>query len=153
MGPVLYLPSSDLELEILECIWVEIKPINSKSFLVAHIYRPPNSTIQWNDLFEESLEKALGLELEMYILGDFNRDLLKDHVNNPWLDYAESFGLTQIIQDATRVTNSSTTPIDHIYCNARENVTFVGKLGLVTISQYFSLANKIPICQKRNIIQ
>ena len=123
---------TDLELEMLECIWVEIKPINSKSFLVAHMYRPPNSAIQWNDLFEESLEKALGLELEMYILGDFNRDLLNDHVKNPWLDYAESFGLTQIIQDATRVTNSSTTLIDHIYCNVRENVTFVEvpKIGL-----------------------
>lgn len=122
----------DLELEMLECIWVEIKPMNSKSFLVAHIYRPPNSTIQWNDLFEESLEKALGLELEMYILGDFNRDLLNDHVKNSWLDYAESFGLTQIIEDATRVTNSSKTLIDHIYCNVRENVTFIDvpKIGL-----------------------
>lgn len=42
---------TDLEHERVECIWVEIKPINSKSFLVGHIYRPPNSTVQWSEFF------------------------------------------------------------------------------------------------------
>lgn len=70
----------DLELDTLECIWVEITPTNSKSFLVAHVYRPPSSTAQWNELFEDSLEKAFNQDLEMYLLGDFNRDLLNDQV-------------------------------------------------------------------------
>ncbi|MCU7800728.1 MAG: hypothetical protein KZQ70_11410 [gamma proteobacterium symbiont of Lucinoma myriamae] len=123
---------TDLEIDLLECIWIEIKPTNSKPFLVAHVYRPPNSNVHWNDLFEASLEKAFEQELEIYVLGDFNRDLLSEHVKKSWLDYTESFGLTQIISEATRVTNISKTLIDHIYCNIQENVTFVDvpKIGL-----------------------
>lgn len=128
----------DLELETLECIWVEIKPVNSKSFLVAHVYRPPNSTIHWNDLFEESVEKAFQEDLEMYLLGDFNRDLLTDSVKNSWLDYTMSLGLGQVVTEATRVTSSSKTLIDHIYCNFDHSVTFVDvpKIG---VSDHFPI--------------
>ena len=68
---------ADLEHQMLECIWVEIKPKNNCSFLVGHIYRPPNSSIQWNEFFEDCIEKVLQEEKEIYLLGDINRDLLK----------------------------------------------------------------------------
>ncbi|MCU7958190.1 MAG: hypothetical protein KZQ67_16545, partial [gamma proteobacterium symbiont of Bathyaustriella thionipta] len=42
---------SDLEHDNLECVWLEVKPVKSKPFLVGNIYRPPNSTIQWNEIF------------------------------------------------------------------------------------------------------
>ena len=58
----------DLEHDRLECIWVEIKPIRSKPFLVGNIYRPPNSTVLWNELFEDCIEKVLQEEKEIYIL-------------------------------------------------------------------------------------
>ena len=61
---------------MLECIWVEIKPKNNCSFLVGHIYKPPNSSIQWNEFFEDCIEKVLQEEKEIYLLGDINRDLL-----------------------------------------------------------------------------
>ena len=48
--------SADLEQANLECIWLEIKPSKSKPFLIANIYRPPNSTVQWNGIFEENIE-------------------------------------------------------------------------------------------------
>ena len=79
--------SSDLELDTLECVWVEVKPTNSKSFLVDHLYKSPKSNVQWNDFFEESIENVLSLELETYILGDVNRDLLNENIMNPWLEY------------------------------------------------------------------
>ena len=50
---------SDLENKNLECIWAETRPVKSKPFLVANIYRPPNSSIQWNEFFENCLEKVL----------------------------------------------------------------------------------------------
>ena len=37
----------------------------------------------------------------------------------------ESFGLTQIIESPTRVTNNSRTLIDHIYCNTPNNIMTV----------------------------
>ena len=124
---------SDLEHQMLECIWVEIKPTNScRSYLVGHIYRPANSSVHWNEFFEECIEKVLQEEKEIYLLGDINRDLLNDQIHRAWNDYMEPFGLTQLVSEPTRVTSVSRTLIDHIYCNCPENVksVLVPKLGL-----------------------
>ena len=100
---------------MLECIWLEVKPINSKSYLVGHIYRPPNSFVQWNKFFEDCIEKVLQEEKEIYLIGDINRDLLNDQIHRAWGDYIDPFGLTQLVSEATRVTPDSRTLIDHIY--------------------------------------
>lgn len=122
----------DLENEQLECIWIEIKPVKSKAFLVGHIYRPPNSGIIWNEIFENCIENVLREEKEMYLLGDINRDLLNSQINKAWSDYIEPFGLTHLVSEATRITPESSTLIDHIYSNCPENVTSlsVSKIGL-----------------------
>ena len=67
---------ADLEQANLECIWLEIRPSKSKPFLISNIYRPPNSTVQWNEIFEENIENVLREEKEIYLMGDINRDLL-----------------------------------------------------------------------------
>ena len=122
----------DLENGRLECIWLEVKPVKSKPFLVGHIYRPPNSGVIWNELFEDCLENVLKEEKELYILGDINRDLLNNQINKAWSDYMEPFGLTQLVSEATRETSHSRTLIDHIYSNCPENVNSldVPKIGL-----------------------
>ena len=121
-------------------IWLEIKPNKSKSFLVGNIYRPPNSTVQWNSIFEECIEKVLGEEKEIYLLGDINRDLLNNHIKKAWTEYMEPFGLIQLISEATRVTYETTTLIDHIYSNCPENVNSINvpKIGLSDYFLYFS---------------
>ena len=122
----------DLENEQLECIWLEVKPIKSKPFLVGQIYRPPSSGITWNEIFEEGIENVLKEEKEMYLIGDINRDLLNCQIKKSWSDYIEPFGLTQLVSEATRVTSVSKTLIDHIYSNCPENVTSIDvpKIGL-----------------------
>ena len=54
------------------------------------------------------------------------------NIKRTWLEYIKSFGLHQIIESPTRVTNHSRTLIDHIYCNTPNNVLCVNvpKLGL-----------------------
>ena len=89
---------TDLEQDSLECIWLEIKPHKSKSFLLGNIYRPPNSTIQWNEIFEECIENVLREDKEIYLMGDINRDLLKNQIKNVWTEYMEPFGLTQFLK-------------------------------------------------------
>ena len=123
---------ADLELKDLECIWLEIKPKKSKPFLVGNIYRPPNSKIEWNAIFEDCIENVLKEEKEIYLMGDINRDLLSNNVKKAWSDYMEPFGLTQLISEATRVTNDSRTLLDHIYSNCPENVNSLNipKIGL-----------------------
>ena len=65
-------------------------------------------------------------------MGDINRDLLNNQINNAWTEYIEGFGLTQLVSEATRVTSDSKTLIDHIYSNCPENVNslHVPKIGL-----------------------
>ena len=123
---------TDLEQESLECIWLEIKPYKSKSFLLGNIYRPPNSTIQWNEIFEDCIENVLREDKEIYLMGDINRDRLNNQIKNVWTEYMEPFGLTQLVSEATRVTSVSSTLIDHIYTNCPENVNSqnVPKIGL-----------------------
>ena len=123
----------DLEHELFESIWIEIFPKNSKSFLIGHFYRNPVSTISWNDTFDEQVETVFGEDKEIFLLGDFNRDLLNPQIKNQWLDYINSLGLTQHIKEPTRVVpNASATLLDHIYSNFSENVQYfdVPKIGL-----------------------
>ena len=97
---------TDLENENLECIWLEIKPKKSKAVLDGNIYRPPNSTIQWNESFEACIENVLGEDKEIYLMGDINRDLLNNQIKNAWTGYTEPFGLTQLVSEPTRVTGA-----------------------------------------------
>ena len=77
-------------------------------------------------------------------MGDINRDLLQDNIKRTWLEYMESFGLHQIIESPTRVTNHSRTLIDHIYCNTPNNVLCVNVPNL-------GLSDHFPIFVTRKI--
>ena len=123
----------DLENELFESIWIEVYPKSSKSFLVGHFYRNPVSNISWNDTFDEQIETAIAEDKEIFLLGDFNRDLLNPQIKNQWLDYIISLGLTQHVNEPTRVVpNASATLLDHVYSNFSENIQFldVPKIGL-----------------------
>ena len=78
------------------------------------------------------MENVLRENKDIYLMGDINRDLLNNQIKNAWADYMEPFGLTQLVSEATRVTNDSRTLIDHIYSNCPENVSSldVPKIGL-----------------------
>ena len=122
----------DLECERIECVWLEIFPSNSKSFLVGNIYKHPNETISWNEEFENLLDKVLECEKEICLLGDFNRDLMQNNIKKSWLEYMETFGLYQFVNVLTRITDQSATLIDHVYSNTHSNflMTTVPCIGL-----------------------
>ena len=105
----------DLECENIECIWLDIFPKNSKSFLIGSMCRHPNETVQWNEIFDNQFDKILACEKKIYLMGDFNRDLLQANTKKTWLEYMESFGLEHIVKSPTRITDHSETLIDHIY--------------------------------------
>ncbi|MCG8113419.1 MAG: reverse transcriptase domain-containing protein [Candidatus Thiodiazotropha taylori] len=129
---IIYKRRNDLESNDLESVWIEVCPTNGKSFLVCYIYRHPSSTVMWNEHFENCLDLVLAEEKEFFMLGDFNRDLLNNTIKRNWLDFIAPFGLSQMVDQATRITSRSATLIDHIYCNIEENCSniCVPKLGL-----------------------
>ena len=78
------------------------------------------------------METVLGNQKEIYLLGDFNRDLMNENIKSTWLEYIEPFGLHQKVNYASRKTAHSQTLIDHIYCNVESNISSINvpEIGL-----------------------
>ena len=151
----------DLECNEIESVWLELHQNKTKSFLIGYIYRPPSSLVSWYDIFEKNLECASKINAHLMILGDFNINLFKDACNKNASTLSElctSYGLTQIIERPTRVTNtSSSTLLDHIYVSSTTHVNDV-KVSEYNISDHYRIGvswkiNSSNIKTSHNIIQ
>jgi hypothetical protein len=80
----------------------------------------------WYDEFVNMMDNAAAVKKSILILGDFNIDLFKSHL--AWESTITLFGLKQLIKEPTRITPTSNTLIDHIYCTHPLNVTNVRTL-------------------------
>ena len=67
-----YKVRTDLSVNNLEILWVEIRNSNNEKFLVGVIYRPPNSNLHIWELLCESVDKALDSDLPLFLVGDYN---------------------------------------------------------------------------------
>ena len=136
----------------LEIIWLKIKPLKCKSFILAVVYRPPH-ILKFSDMFVPLLEKAFDVLDDIVLMGDFNVNLskifIKNEVNNSktgslkMYELFLSYGFAQIIQDFTRVDNKTQSLIDHIYVSDQNSV----KTSFVLP---WSLSDHFPICLIRN---
>ena len=111
---------------------ISLTPTKGKLFLIGTVCRNPVERADWIDHYETLIDKVLLDKKEMLILGDFNKDLLNTHNNRDWLDTMTSLGLTQLINSHTRVTNTTSSLIDHIYTSYEENIldAHVSQIGL-----------------------
>lgn len=113
-----YRVRTDLQHDKLEFLSVEIINPHSKPFVVATWYRPPIT--HWSvpevfQAFEEIIGRADALNLEFYLIGDLNTNLLPevlDHESRSLLNILDICGLSQLITKPTRVTKNSNTLID-----------------------------------------
>ena len=87
----------------------------------------------------------------MIMLGDFNKDLLHGSQHRDCVNNMTSLGFTQLIHEPTRVTNSTSTLIDHISTSNEENISeaHVAQLG---VSDHYAIFcnRKINCILKRN---
>ena len=113
---------SDLEIKTIECIWIEITDSKTKPVLVGYVHRNPASSQEWSDEFINMMDKVTENNEIILLLGEFNINLFKQP--SAW-NNTTSFGLDQLVEEATRVTKSSATLNDHIYTNSRSRVTDV----------------------------
>ena len=125
----------DLETEAIECIWVEIKDSKTKPLLVGYVYRNPASSQGWPDDFISLMDKVTECNANILLLGDFNIDLFKQPP--AWNNATALFGLEQLVEEATTVTKSSATLIDHIYTNNKQQVFKVVESGISDHSAIF----------------
>ena len=105
----------DLQSEILENLMVEITKPRSKSILVSTWYRPPDSPVSHFAEFETMIGALDAENLEYFLLGDINVDFTptaNSSCKNTLTELFDIYGLHQLIEEPTRITEKSTTMID-----------------------------------------
>ena len=139
-----------------EVLCIELFLPKTKPITVGVCYRPPK---QHN--FIEQFEAILAQfkpEHETVLLGDFNicYNDKKGPLYKSYSTTLKMFNLTQIIKDPTRVTDTSSTIIDHILCNNFENISQFGVLdiGLSDHSIIFCTRKLLkPVYNKHNSVK
>ena len=109
----------EIEASNIETLWVEISLPNAKPFLICTVYQPPSSNSEWIDQFKEELSIAQATGLEVILMGDFNIDITV-HSNKKWQHLIDLFDLFKLIGQPIRVTETTSTIIDHVYTSHPE---------------------------------
>ena len=120
-GVALYLKSSfeyylrnDLKIAGIENIWLD-----TQDLIIGVIYNSPSgSQRDFIDEFENVLHSVFLSKRKCLILGDFNiNTLVKSTIAKEYLNLIHSEGFNPLVLEATRVTESTTSCIDHILSN------------------------------------
>ena len=138
----------DLMSHSLELLAIEIKLSMAKPIIIIVWYRPPKSSSDQIDIFESLLQEIELENKEIVILGDVNCDLLTDtpdYQTRKLNGVCSSFDLQQLITEATRVTETTETLLDHIYTNNIDKVNGSGVIhtGLSDHSMIYVNLGKI----------
>ena len=120
---------NDLVSDSLEMICIEIERPHSKPFLLSAWYRPPNSELNIINEYELFLFKCDSESKEMIIMGDLNCDFGKsppDTYTNRIISLNNLYQMVNLINEPTRVTETSASTIDLILSNTPENIVSSG---------------------------
>ena len=137
-------PDLDLLNEYIECTFIEIthSTIDSKRPLIGVIYRPPNTDCnRFLGHLEDILNKIRSEKKNIYIMGDFNLNLLNSENHsktNEFLDLLYSSYFWPLISKPTRITESTSTLIDNIFSNSVDMVSVAGIL-------YADVSDHLPL--------
>ena len=116
---------SDLELQGLEAVWVEIR-VKSRNILIGGFYRPPNSNTGYFELINESIDRAYNTNIvDIIILGDFNFNMSVNN-KNKMTELLQEFNLKQLITEPTHFTENSSSLIDLILVRNNSNILSSG---------------------------
>jgi len=126
----------DLAHDSLETTWFELLLSKTKPIVVGTVYRPPDQK-DFIEPFEEVLSKIRS-DVEVIILGDFNICVSKanTHLFKKYSDVLNLFSLDQLIKTWTRVTDKSSSIIDHILCNTPSKIYQSGTMP-IGLSDHF----------------
>lgn len=137
--------------DIIESVFIEIKASNGKNYnspiLVGVIYRPPHGQVQcFNDHLSELLSKISNDNLQSYIMGDFNFDLLKSS-SSDFLQLLYSNNFLPTITRPTHVTNQSVSLIYNILTNTTCDSNYRTGVFITDISDHFPIFLRTHPCQ------
>ena len=145
----------DLLHDKLELMSVEISNPHSRPFVISTWYRPQRTPWPVPELFqsfEEIITKVDALNIEFYLLGDINANLLPgflDHESRMLLNILDTFGLSQLITKPTRVTRNSKSLIDLCITNCPEKVAHSDVIPLgISDHSFVYMSRKIHYSSK-----
>ena len=125
--------------DAFQALWIEIHFETTKSIVCGIVYRQHNTQNSFLSYFDESLENYSNGK-SVYILGDFNLDLLKSETCNyshNFLLSLQSCNFLPTIDKPTRVHRSSATLIDNIFTNEPDQHILSGNI-ISDISDHFT---------------
>ena len=125
--------SNSIEHVFFEILIPKVKPI-----AIGIFYRPPNENFY---IFSNEFQQFDSKTNEIYLLGDFNINLLQNGkfilkenqsyklkssssaLVNKYKEFFQTFSLTEIIKEPTRITCFTSTLLDHSLTNSSEKVS------------------------------
>ena len=97
--------------------------LKQKHVLFGLFYRPTNSDSYYLSTIEDSIHLAVDTGISYIITtGDFNYNMLKVQTARKHYDFCEEFSLTQMINDPTHFTESSSSLIDILLVSNKHSV-------------------------------
>ena len=139
------IPRNDIELfsSDFESLWFETRySAGGKAIVIGVVYRHPRHDIStFTNELNLILEKLTLENKTVLITGDFNVDLFRVNNNRYISDYNDmmlSYHMNNEIKSATRITDSSSTLIDHFY-NNNPSLTINTTLVLDDLSDHFPI--------------
>lgn len=118
---------NDLMPSELELLVLELKHSKARPILLLIWYRPPESKMDKFDFMEHVLHTAEKENKDIILIGDINCDILKPCCYTKKMqDISDNYHLQQLIKDPTRITENSSTLIDHIYTSNVNRVSSTG---------------------------
>lgn len=113
-----------------ECLFIDILLPSTKPITFGVCYRPPNDTSFLANL--ESALDYLNADNEIYLMGDFNIcTKQRSSLSKSYLELLRRFSFSQIIDQPTRITNQTSSLIDHVLSNVKG---IVKKSGVLDVS-------------------
>ena len=123
-----------------ESVWVEVENNNGKNYLFCCMYRHPSSSIDnFSDYLQETLSNPAVFNKQVFILGDFNIDLIKYNSHIPTTNYVNFFFSKKFLPyiiHPSQVSRNFSTLIDNIFSNIADNETVSGNI-MTKITDHF----------------
>ena len=141
--------------EAFQALWIEISFTQKKNIICGIIYRQHNSPEQFQQYFENTIEKLTLSGKQLFLMGDINIDLLKSETcrfSHDFLLALQSCYLIPTIDKPTRVYNDSATLIDNIFVNIPDQVLMSGNV-VSDISDHFSQFCILQTIKDKHVIK
>ena len=111
----------NIDVKNFEYILVEIIQPNCKNIIIGAIYRPPELKVTDFNLEFDIFLGSLDCRKPIFLVGDYNMDLLKSNVSNEidnFIKNINSHCFLPTIDKPTRITKTSKTLLDNFFINS-----------------------------------